>query len=100
MPTADNQWRYKESYRCALNPGEAAIFLQLGTQHLLLCSLSEQHQTHPIWCVSFNFVDLEHKDVFASCSGLRVNLLFCMLCKQFMLDLRLSIVTMFAGLSI
>jgi hypothetical protein len=59
-----------------------------------VCSLREQNKTgkkaDPTWCISFNFVDLKHKDVFASCGGVRVRvdlqllllLLFAVLCVQ------------------
>ena len=72
------------------------------TQHLGLflldllccvCSIREQNKTgkkaDPTWCISFNFVDLKHKDVFATCGGVRVCvrvsqllLLFAVLCAQ------------------
>ncbi len=58
-----------------------------------VCSIREQNKigkkADPTWCISFNFVDLKHKDVFASCGGVRVRvdlqlllLLLAVLCAQ------------------
>lgn len=54
MPATEGHWNYEEKY-----------------------SLTEQHQSHPIWCVNFNFIDPNHKDVFATCSGVRGSVYRC-----------------------
>ena len=59
---------YQPSYLKSL-----ATWLLLDSSSAVLCSLTEQHASHPVWCISFNFVDLAHADVFASCSGVRVS---------------------------
>ena len=47
------------------------------------CSIWEQNKVgkkaDATWCISFNFVDLKHKNVFASCGGVRVGLALCLL---------------------
>ncbi|KAL0021903.1 hypothetical protein WJX79_001641 [Trebouxia sp. C0005] len=54
----DDRWRFRQTY-----------------------NIREQNRSgkkaDPIWCISFNFVDLKHKDVFASCGGVRSTVYEC-----------------------
>lgn len=54
----DGHWRYKQTY-----------------------SIWEQNKVgkkaDATWCISFNFVDLKHKNVFASCGGVRGTVYEC-----------------------
>ena len=62
-----------------LHSGERLV----ADMYSCICSLKEQNKTKrskdadAIWCITFNFVDLRHKHVFASCGGRRVHC--CML---------------------
>ena len=56
---------------------EDAAISKHWPKQAVFCSIREQNKVgkkaDPIWCIAFNFVDIRHKDVFASCGGQRVS---------------------------
>ncbi len=99
---SDDRWNFRQTYKyivhsCSVTPLSRILsslstsFCSYWTCSVCVCSIREQNKTgkkaDPTWCISFNFVDLKHKDVFASCGGVRVRvnlqllLLFAVLCS-------------------